>query len=833
MKQCIQASVLAFLIVGFTARAAEMVPFVIGADVNPDSQIVMDWRPLSENDRLHAKTHFYNESGQPVRLWGVNLSFAANFPTHEDAERIALRMAAFGVNTVRFHHMDTANWPRGIWDETGRDLHPEALDRLDYFIDQLARHGIYTNINLHVGKKHSADLDIPESSTGYDKMVDIFTPELVAAQKEYARRLLTHTNKYRNMTYAEDYAVAIVEITNEDSLFMWGAENTLRTLQPFYAGLLQKQYNLWLKKKYQAQIPLEKAWLAKSVPLGENLLKNPTLTDTDLNTDSWNVEQHNDCRALLKIKGFNKKRALGINPAKTDGTGWHLQFNQRELSLKKDNVYTIEFDAAAPESRSLDLGISQAHEPWKNLGFSQTFTLTPEWKTYRVSFTANDNDTNARLSFSFGDHNTPFYLANVTLRPGVEYTLDDGESLENGTIKLFGENASQQRKIDRMIFLAETEKAYFDGMKAFINDDLKCNAMVTGTVVFGLLGLYAQSDMDFIDGHAYWEHPHFPNRPWDGGDWTVNQKAMSDNPPGTLYELAAERLAGKPFTVTEYNHPAPLDAQAECVPMIASFAAAQDWDGVWLYTYSHSNDNWDREHLNSFFDIDTNPAKWGFMPAGAVIFRERGNGRSPRLFRGSTAESPEDLAGLHLKVDRNMLAAIGPSKKNLINQQSPYEPSGTHWQWDAVNDKGLYVSRNAVDVVVSGHTERFSEIREPVGIQIDSPGMATVTVTMLEGMPGFGFTKLLITACGRCENTDMQFSEDRRTVGTKWGKAPVQIEPVDGMITLPNLAEGASYLCKTLNPDGTVKEKFEITDNTIPLKSDYGTMWYLIEKNNQ
>jgi hypothetical protein len=48
--------------------------------------------------------------------------------------------------------------------------------------------------------------------------------------------------------------------------------------------------------------------------------------------------------------------------------------------------------------------------------------------------------------------------------------------------------------------------------------------MVTGTIVFGPLGLYAQSDMDFIDSHAYWQHPQFPNRPWDSGDWLMNRR---------------------------------------------------------------------------------------------------------------------------------------------------------------------------------------------------------------------------------------------------------------------------------------------------------------------
>ncbi|MHC4488883.1 MAG: hypothetical protein ACYSW7_06865, partial [Planctomycetota bacterium] len=134
--------------------------------------------------------------------------------------------------------MDSAQWPRGLWNaQDGKTITPEALDRLDYFIDQLARHGIFVNINLHVGRAHSRYLGLPEANRKYDKISTIFTPELVDAQKKYARDLLAHVNPYRNVRYADDPAVAIVEITNENSFFMWSSEETLRTLPPYYAQI--------------------------------------------------------------------------------------------------------------------------------------------------------------------------------------------------------------------------------------------------------------------------------------------------------------------------------------------------------------------------------------------------------------------------------------------------------------------------------------------------------------------------------------------------------------------------------------------------------------------
>ncbi len=184
--------------------AGDFVPFVIPAKPNARSSIaVTSYEPIKpKSDRLIARTGHFYRGGERIRLWGVNLSFGANLPRHEDAPHIAARLAAAGVNTVRCHHLDTARWPRGLWNaKDGKTITPEALDRLDYFIDQLARHGICVNINLHVGRAHSEYLGLPKANRNYDKISNIFTPALIDAQKKYARELLTHINPYRKVRY--------------------------------------------------------------------------------------------------------------------------------------------------------------------------------------------------------------------------------------------------------------------------------------------------------------------------------------------------------------------------------------------------------------------------------------------------------------------------------------------------------------------------------------------------------------------------------------------------------------------------------------------------------
>jgi len=701
-------TVMAVLVAAIAASAAcaeEMAPFIIPMAPNEASLVTLKSPPIpADGPRLVANEGHFMLGDRRVRIWGVNMCFEACFPAHADAERIAARLAAGGVNSVRFHHMDTSVYPRGILDPKDMlKLHAEAVDRLDYFINQLAKRGIWANVNLHVGRSASAALGLAKPNTQYDKIVGIFTPALVDAQKQYARDLLGHVNPYRKVRLADDPAVAFVEITNEDSLFMWSAREDLRNLPEFYAKILQGKYNAWLKGRYGTTESVRAAW----------------------------------------SKGARE-------------------------------------------------------------------------------------------------------LADVVLAPGGREGLMKHESLDAQNVALFGDKEVEARAIDRGRFLADTEKAYFDDMYSYIKKDIGAKALVTGTIVFGPLGLYGQSDMDFVDSHAYWQHPRFPGRPWDPNNWTVEQAAMVDKPEGaTLPRIAAERMAEKPFTVTEYNHPAPNDYQAECVPLLAAYAAAQDWDGIWLFAYSHAKYDEGREAFGGFFDIDANPAKWGFMQAGAAIFREAAIPPHRRAYSLCIAAEEEPLGSLaahYVKHDRDMLAVVSDKMKTtwqdllgvrlevaitghsgVTDNSSFLEPRMT-WAVDE-KGRGLFTASGPGAAVYVGHAGGKAE---SLPIEVTRPDFAAVTMTALDGRPLAKSGAILVAACGRCENTGMQFSADRKTVGRNWGKAPVCIEPVEGTVALPP----GQWKCRALKPDGTPAADVPLADDkgraVLYLAPQHKTMWYLV-----
>src|SRR5206468_1811094 len=84
-----------------------------------------------------ADGHLYFADGCRARFWGVDIMAESCYPSHALAERTAARLARYGCNIVRLHHLD-ASWSEpNIFDPSRRDtrhLSSASLDRLDYFM---------------------------------------------------------------------------------------------------------------------------------------------------------------------------------------------------------------------------------------------------------------------------------------------------------------------------------------------------------------------------------------------------------------------------------------------------------------------------------------------------------------------------------------------------------------------------------------------------------------------------------------------------------------------------------------------------------------------------
>ena len=138
---------------------------------------------------------------------------------------------------------------------------------------------MYSDLNLHVSRELEQEPPLarmPTSCPEYDKQVDVFYPDLIAANKQYARDLLTHVNPYTKTRYADEPAVAFVEINNEDTLFLWGGEQNLAKLpDPYAQGAAGSVERMAGEEVPGAAERCSDAWAVGAQPPGPNLLKDP------------------------------------------------------------------------------------------------------------------------------------------------------------------------------------------------------------------------------------------------------------------------------------------------------------------------------------------------------------------------------------------------------------------------------------------------------------------------------------------------------------------------------------------------------------------------------
>jgi len=867
------------------AAAGEFVPFVLppqGVPTEPDLRRVFDGPRGDALPRVTVEDGHFVADGRRVRFWGVNLCFGACFPSHEVADRLAARLAAFGVNCVRFHHMDHEAWPSGLWKKDFSGLEPEALDRLDYLLAALKREGVYANINLHVSRDFSRTGAAvkPEELTEFGKIVCLFDPELIELQKHYARDLLGHRNAYTKLTYADDPVVALVELSNENSALLALSAYGRNGFSPRYERLLGDLWNTWLGDRYGNDPALRQAWAVGELPRGPEMLAGGAdFTDEALKAH-WRAESLSTAKMTAEsVPTERGPRAARLRVEKVTDTPWHLQFVQRGLKIRKGCFYSVRMRARADKPRSIHLVVQQHGEPWENLGLSEALTLTDQWLTIEKGVVAEADCDDARFSVSVGQTTGAVDLLEVSMTPGGRTGLAQGETLTQRNVAPGrpGDLASDGRRTDWAAFLTDLDLRFFTGMRRYLIQELGVKAAVTGTAGWTTPGDWVQSHLDFVDSHAYWQHPHFPNRAWDARDWVIGNTPMTDEPQrSTLVALARHRVMypdnrspARPFTVTEYNHSAPSQYQAEAVPMIASFAAAQDWDGVFLFAYRHGAD-WDNDYVRGFFDIAANPVKMVQMAAGALMFRR---GDIPQLpVSVVTALSPERmlrLAGRHgVWSDRVLDAAgatpqaiffgrysvamfdmAGSTDTHLVQPGSefrlpPPSPDKGPWsmttagdvlRWTAAGPRtGLYTARGTRSAAVVGFCRGKPHRLGPVTLEIDSPDFAALTLSSLDGQPLETSGRLLVTACAQMENTDQQWNEARTSVGDRWGKAPPRIEPVRATIRLESRAAAIEgYRLHALDGTGTSMKEWaaERADGgawTIRLPGDPGTLWYLI-----
>ena len=236
---------------------------------------MQDWieTPAGKHGRITRRRDDLYYNGEPIKLWGINLCYSTCAPDRDLADKRAAFYPKYGINSVRLHkYADRTGWGGIQSSDSFVEFDPDGLDRMDYQVAQLKKAGIYVLLSAHFGsmKLGPADrqyvpyldefgefdgrnrISTPHSAVHY-------SPELQNVQIRQMVNLLEHKNPYTGLTYADDPAVAFVEVINEQSILFFTSMNPLKaspTLRRQVAG----RFSDWLRDRYGSHAGLVDAW---------------------------------------------------------------------------------------------------------------------------------------------------------------------------------------------------------------------------------------------------------------------------------------------------------------------------------------------------------------------------------------------------------------------------------------------------------------------------------------------------------------------------------------------------------------------------------------------
>jgi hypothetical protein len=394
-------------------------------------------------------------------------------------------------------------------------------------------------------------------------------------------------------------------------------------------------------------------------------------------------------------------------------------------------------------------------------------------------------------------------------------------------------------------FFTQLESGFFQDMRSYLTKELGVKCPIIATSDHAHAGssyplLKDTSELDVLDGHSYWQHP---------GERPKNAPMVNDPLNSTVVELSRTPFMGKPYTVSEMNHPFPNQYACEGIPILAAYAGFQGWDGIVWYSFEQKKDpNW-QPYVGDPFDMSLDPVKMPQIAAGALMFvrgdldpaketversystqevwdsRFLDRTQRPYFTPGFPAYTPL-LHGSRIKtLDGDPTAAV------TEDPASPFRSDTGQLAWytspnqtglvtiDSPRSQGLigFVKSNGLNV-----TNLAADVKND---------FCAIVVNSLEDRPIADCGRMLLTACVRVENTNMTW-DATRTHTARQGKSPSLIEPVTGSIILRSLNSAAGVSVTPL--DGTGKALSNPIAATKTMRGweipvgDPVTTWYLV-----
>jgi hypothetical protein len=481
---------------------------------------------------------------------------------------------------------------------------------------------------------------------------------------------------------------------------------------------------------------------------------------------------------------------------------------------------------------------------------------------------------------------------------GYPSALAEDESLEKENIDLFemaGWHIEQNdedigfrpRKSDQTSFLHKKLTEFYDRSYTYLRD-LGCKQAICGSNWRGHSYsmrhvLEADSHMDFLDQHDYFDHPQ--------GGWRTsdavhhNQSMLKSAQAGLIGNLAPRQVMNRPYTVSEWNIGAWNEHIMEAPFTMISTGLLQGWDGLIHFVLVPRKAPQENPILNDrYFNVGENPSvvlqyhtlsrmwhRQDITEADPVFIRRIAPSELhmpsaipskffPEAFILTFGEEiPEEDEYGH------MLSVVGKVGNEFVAESTPH--------FEAENISEYLKQDEKVSSSMSGeltwnwgqgymlvNTEKTQAVCGYIGgINIEAKSVTfasntqygVVMVTTLDDDATIPESShLLVTAVGRARNTGTRYGNaadrdkttdrhassvnlppEHRVAVLELGEAPIITEPMRGQISisLDHPGKAQVYLLDDLgNRQETIESEVSGSKLKLTLPGDYGSRMFEI-----
>lgn len=846
--------------------------------------------------------HFQTPDGKRIRFFGTELNYSANFLSSTDARDLARRFRKLGINAVRLNYIDHYYYPGAsltITDgNSSYNIDSAAFAKLDTLIYELSQAGIYSLISLQtVHYQIAADGIAGADSLEYPNyMLNYYLDERAGQlQRKWAKTLLDHKNTVTKKRYADDPAIAAVEI---NGLGVNGAYNFSLTAAWRYGWLnyngpgsqtltyhrsrrLDTLYTEYLLRKYGSEAAINLAWRGRTVTNLSNLVEDGSFEQ--FSSAAWSLAVANGAIAgqasLSPAKDSEFCKLISIATLSTNPAVSDIAFFNTTTRCDKDTLYELRFWAKVRPSAQHPVLARQMYVTLVPINggaasFGQAIDLDTTWKEFVIPFRPTVNGLQY-LYFLMGQSFGDVALDGVTIKRKQETGLYPGESAAARMIARTPyarvPELSYQRVRDISLFYDSVQRVFYQRMIRAIRDTAKSQVLINAFPSWywsSALEPYANTISDFAQCHINTDYIQSrPGIEFSDSTWMIsNTSPLRDAGSYTLGLVASQSIEGKPMVINWIN-PTMNQHFASMLPFIVGYASLQDWDGIFFSQYTTYRDALFTDRIfpstggySTGYDIAGNPSIVGQFPAISELFRSAG-----------IAPAENYIPIVHTKDDMELLPTIS-DYRHPFNVEGYLDPNimtnfkvrqrynaPTHKvaaEYPFVPDTAAKVSDND-ELYWSQSSGHFVGIGKTAATAAGIFGMDTLnlgtafamrrtdnlhdpialTLISVDTLPLGKSALTHLTIAGRGQNTGMVWV-DSFGFGNKWGTAPTLMSApaLEFFIRSDSSIVYFHALDELGNRKSTVDAELidanqKLFKYTIDL-AESKSMWYTIEQRN-